>query len=56
MSPEENKMKYRLGDARVDTHPQSWVAPNAVLEVKSKRSLHKLLDVQIKSSKTVKSM
>ena len=24
-------MKYRLGDARVETHPQSWVAPNAVL-------------------------
>ena len=22
-------MKYRLGDARVETHPQSWVAPNA---------------------------
>lgn len=31
MSPEENKIKYRLGDARVETHPQSWVAPNAVL-------------------------
>jgi carbonic anhydrase/acetyltransferase-like protein (isoleucine patch superfamily) len=29
--PEDNTMKYRLGDARVDTHPQSWVAPNAVL-------------------------
>ncbi len=24
-------MKYRLGDARVDTHPASWTAPNAVL-------------------------
>ncbi|MFJ4141539.1 gamma carbonic anhydrase family protein [Pseudomonas sp. NPDC089734] len=24
-------MKYRLGDARVQTDPQSWVAPNAVL-------------------------
>src|SRR3546814_7769424 len=24
-------MKYRLGDARVETHPQSWVAPNATL-------------------------
>jgi carbonic anhydrase/acetyltransferase-like protein (isoleucine patch superfamily) len=24
-------MKYRLGDSRVDTHPQSWVAPTAVL-------------------------
>lgn len=24
-------MKYRLGDFRVETHPQSWVAPNAVL-------------------------
>lgn len=24
-------MKYRLGDSRVDTHPQSWVAPNATL-------------------------
>jgi carbonic anhydrase/acetyltransferase-like protein (isoleucine patch superfamily) len=24
-------MKYRLGDSRVETHPQSWVAPNAVL-------------------------
>jgi carbonic anhydrase/acetyltransferase-like protein (isoleucine patch superfamily) len=24
-------MKYRLGDLRVQTHPDSWVAPNAVL-------------------------
>ncbi len=24
-------MKYRLGDSRVDAHPQSWVAPNATL-------------------------
>ncbi|MCU1721431.1 gamma carbonic anhydrase family protein [Pseudomonas sp. 5P_5.1_Bac1] len=24
-------MKYRLGDFRVETHPQSWVAPNATL-------------------------
>jgi len=24
-------MKYRLGDARVETHPHSWVAPNATL-------------------------
>jgi carbonic anhydrase/acetyltransferase-like protein (isoleucine patch superfamily) len=24
-------MKYRLGDARVDAHPQSWVAPSATL-------------------------
>lgn len=24
-------MKYRLGDSRVETHPQSWVAPNATL-------------------------
>ena len=24
-------MKYRLGDARVESHPESWVAPNAVL-------------------------
>jgi carbonic anhydrase/acetyltransferase-like protein (isoleucine patch superfamily) len=24
-------MKYRLGDFRVDVHPQSWVAPNATL-------------------------
>jgi carbonic anhydrase/acetyltransferase-like protein (isoleucine patch superfamily) len=24
-------MKYRLGDFRVETHPKSWVAPNAVL-------------------------
>ncbi|WP_341522902.1 gamma carbonic anhydrase family protein [Pseudomonas sp. G.S.17] len=24
-------MKYRLGDARVETDPNSWVAPNAVL-------------------------
>ena len=29
-------MKYRLGDARVETHPQSWVAPNAVLVGKVK--------------------
>ncbi len=36
VSPEENKMKYRLGDARVETHPQSWVAPNAVLVGKVK--------------------
>eukprot|EP01030_Chromulinospumella_sphaerica_P006265 gene6265-6125_t len=33
---EDNKMKYRLGDARVETHPQSWVAPNAVLVGKVK--------------------
>ena len=24
-------MKYRLGDSLVETHPQSWVAPNATL-------------------------
>ncbi|NQD79879.1 gamma carbonic anhydrase family protein [Pseudomonas seleniipraecipitans] len=24
-------MKYRLGNARVELHPQSWVAPNATL-------------------------
>ncbi|SDH77077.1 Carbonic anhydrase or acetyltransferase, isoleucine patch superfamily [Pseudomonas flavescens] len=24
-------MKYRLGDARVEQHPQSWVAPTATL-------------------------
>ena len=24
-------MKYRLGDSRVETHPQSWVAPGAAL-------------------------
>lgn len=24
-------MKYRLGDLRVETHPDSWVAPNATL-------------------------
>lgn len=24
-------MKYRLGESRVQTDPQSWVAPNAVL-------------------------
>lgn len=24
-------MKYRLGDSRVHTDPQSWVAPNALL-------------------------
>ena len=24
-------MKYRLGDSRVETHPQSWVAPKATL-------------------------
>ncbi|NER62326.1 gamma carbonic anhydrase family protein [Pseudomonas sp. MAFF212428] len=24
-------MKYRLGDQRVETHPQSWVAPTATL-------------------------
>jgi carbonic anhydrase/acetyltransferase-like protein (isoleucine patch superfamily) len=24
-------MKYRLGDSRVDAHPQSWIAPNATL-------------------------
>src|SRR5476649_3064023 len=29
-------MKYRLGDARVETHPNSWVAPNATLVGKVK--------------------
>jgi carbonic anhydrase/acetyltransferase-like protein (isoleucine patch superfamily) len=29
-------MKYRLGDARVECHPESWVAPNAVLVGKVK--------------------
>ena len=29
-------MKYRLGDARVETHPESWVAPNATLVGKVK--------------------
>ena len=24
-------VKYRLGDSRVDTHPESWVAPSATL-------------------------
>ena len=24
-------MKYRLGESRVEAHPQSWVAPNATL-------------------------
>ena len=24
-------MKYRLGDARVETHPASWIAPNAAV-------------------------
>ena len=24
-------MKYRLGDLRVETHPQSWIAPNATV-------------------------
>ena len=24
-------MKYRLGDARVETHPDSWIAPNAAV-------------------------
>ena len=24
-------VKYRLGDSRVECHPQSWVAPNATL-------------------------
>lgn len=24
-------MKYRLGDSRVETHPESWVAPTATL-------------------------
>lgn len=36
LSHEDNKMKYRLGDARVETHPQSWVAPNATLVGKVK--------------------
>jgi carbonic anhydrase/acetyltransferase-like protein (isoleucine patch superfamily) len=29
-------MKYRLGDARVECHSESWVAPNAVLVGKVK--------------------
>lgn len=29
-------MKYRLGDARVEVHPDSWVAPNATLVGKVK--------------------
>lgn len=29
-------MKYRLGDARVEIHPDSWVAPNATLVGKVK--------------------
>ena len=29
-------MKYRLGDSRVESHPESWVAPNAVLVGKVK--------------------
>lgn len=29
-------MKYRLGDARVECHPESWVAPTAVLVGKVK--------------------
>ena len=29
-------MKYRLGDARFETHPDSWVAPNATLVGKVK--------------------
>lgn len=29
-------MKYRLGDTRVECHPESWVAPNAVLVGKVK--------------------
>ncbi|RUQ45870.1 gamma carbonic anhydrase family protein [Corynebacterium pseudodiphtheriticum] len=29
-------MKYRLGEARVETHPHSWVAPNATLVGKVK--------------------
>lgn len=33
---EDNNMKYRLGDARVETHPQSWIAPNATLVGKVK--------------------
>jgi carbonic anhydrase/acetyltransferase-like protein (isoleucine patch superfamily) len=24
-------MKYRLGDARVDAHPESWIAPTAAV-------------------------
>lgn len=24
-------MKYRLGDARVETHPDSWIAPTAAV-------------------------
>ncbi|MFP3373250.1 gamma carbonic anhydrase family protein, partial [Pseudomonas sp. SIMBA_068] len=24
-------MKYRLGDLRVDSHPTSWIAPNATV-------------------------
>lgn len=24
-------MKYRLGDARVETHPDSWIAPSAAV-------------------------
>ncbi|MBP8185990.1 MAG: gamma carbonic anhydrase family protein, partial [Pseudomonas sp.] len=29
-------MKYRLGDTRVECHPESWVAPTAVLVGKVK--------------------
>lgn len=29
-------MKYRLGNSRVESHPESWVAPNAVLVGKVK--------------------
>lgn len=29
-------MKYRLGQSRVDAHPESWVAPNATLVGKVK--------------------
>jgi len=29
-------MKYRLGESRVDAHPDSWVAPNATLVGKVK--------------------
>jgi carbonic anhydrase/acetyltransferase-like protein (isoleucine patch superfamily) len=29
-------MKYRLGQSRVDVHPESWVAPNATLVGKVK--------------------
>ncbi len=29
-------MKYRLGQAQVETHPDSWVAPNATLVGKVK--------------------